>query len=51
MTNGCCAKEENWVESEKHKDVVTTYEGFYYTVYISYCKECGTIREGGTWVE
>jgi hypothetical protein len=49
--NDCCKNEENHSQSEKFKDVITVQEGFYYTVYITYCKCCGTIIENKTWIE
>lgn len=47
----CCQKDSNRVIGSKFKDVLLTEDGFSYTVYLSYCKECGFIIEEATWVE
>lgn len=49
--NNCCKDNNNHSTTEKFKDVIEVEEGFYYTVYITYCKCCGTLIETGTWVE
>lgn len=49
--NDCCKDKKNHSDLEKFKDVITVQEGFSYTVYITYCKCCGTIIETKTWIE
>ena len=49
--NVCCKDTNNHSATEKFKDVIAVREGFYYTVYITYCKCCGTIINTETWVE
>ena len=49
--NDCCKENSNHSNNEKFKDVITVDEGFYYTVYITYCKLCGTVIETKTWIE
>ena len=38
------------IAKDKFKDVILVEEGFYYTVYIAYCRLCGCLK-GDTWVE
>jgi len=49
--NVCCKDTRNYSTTEKFKDVIQTQEGFTYTVYITYCKECGKIIDGKTWID
>ena len=46
----CCGNLDN-VQDDKFKDIISTEYGFSYTVYISYCRECGKVNEDGTWIE
>lgn len=47
--NECCKDKSNG-NHVKFKDVLVTEEGFYFTVYLHYCKICGNVLEM-TWVE
>ena len=49
--NDCCKNVNNHSDLEKFKDVIEVEQGFYYTVYITYCKSCGNIIETKTWIE
>jgi len=46
----CYTTQDAFVQ-EKFKDVILVQGGFYYTVYVKYCKNCGAVHDGGTWVE
>lgn len=46
----CCKLETNQVQ-EKHKDIIQVREGFSFTVYITYCKCCGTLIDSKTWID
>jgi hypothetical protein len=51
MINDCCKNESNHVFAEKFKDIITVQAGFSYTVYITYCKSCGSVIDAKTWIE
>lgn len=48
--NKCCRITGNRVQRQ-FKDVVRTDEGFYYTVYITYCVCCGMLQVSQCWIE
>ena len=48
--NKCCLIKENKVQ-HKFKDVVITPEGFYYSVYITYCVCCGKLQDSQCWID
>lgn len=49
--NDCCKEKANLEGPVKFKNVIETDEGFYYTVYITHCAVCGSIRDDDTWIE
>lgn len=48
--NECCKIADNKVQA-KFKEALVTEEGFWYTAYICYCKECGTLVDSMCWIE